>query len=506
MIDKATIWVVGDSTLSPFNDSLYYIPREGYGQQLSSYFNVVTYNLAHSGASSKDFTQMPEYRALLEGDGNTPALGEAEGERFLIIGFGHNDEKTEQLRYTNPNGDYRTEGSFAHSLYENYIRKAIERDVIPVICTPIARLSDTNTEDSYGGSCGHRTGDVRIGGTLYQGGDYPKAILDMVSQLEEDGKYIEFIDLTKATIKENLLLGDEAQWLHSFTGARRKDGGLVATGLDQTHTNSYGARFHAWLISVLSRETAPRLHQYSLNRERPTCKAFFPSSINTGYKVIDYKAPTKEEMENSAWPAFTDGDGNVWHCSVFGDIDDASINEDHFKAELGDGQITLSALDNKGKIAKKSDGLMFYYMQLPAGTRFVLRAEARIEDFLANDQVSFGLMARDDLYVNSFIADTMGDYVAAGVMNQGNTVNFGRKSGVLAGSNPGKTESLEKSRTVKLGIVGSNDGYALTFGDSTVSAGYDYPLTGTDPEHIYVGFYAVRNCRVTFRDIHLELI
>jgi len=107
--------------------------------------------------------------------------------------------------------------------------------------------------------------------------------------------------------------------------------------------------------------------------------------------------------------------------------------------------------------------------------------------------------------VNSFIADTMGDYVAAGVMDQGNTVNFGRKSGVLTGSKPEKTETLETGKTVDLRLVGSDDGYALTFGESTVSAGYDYPLTGIDPEHIYVGFYAVRNCKVTFSDICLRL-
>ena len=40
---------------------------------------------------------------------------------YLIIGFGHNDEKTENDRYTQGEGDYHTEGRFAVSLYNKYI-------------------------------------------------------------------------------------------------------------------------------------------------------------------------------------------------------------------------------------------------------------------------------------------------------------------------------------------------------------------------------------------------
>ncbi len=504
-MEKASIWVVGDSTLSPFNDSLYYLPREGYGQELSSYFKAAVYNLAVSGASSKDFLTMPNYRVLLEGSQNIPALGQADGEKFLIIGFGHNDEKTEVFRYTSPNGDFRTEGSFAESLYRNYIKIALDRGVIPVICTPIARLTDSNTEESYNSPGGHITEDVTIGTTLYQGGNYPKAILDMVHQLRKEGQYIEFIDLTKATIEENLAMGSMAQWIHSFTGAKRKGDGLAATGLDQTHTNLYGAKLHAWLISQLSRETAPRLSRYSLKMEKPTYEKFFELSINQGYEVIDYRTPGMKQMDAAPWPVFKDSDGRTWRGSVFGDIDDASISEKNFKVSINGDEINLSALNNKGKIAKMSDGIMLYYIQLPQGTRFTLCAKATIESFLANDQVSFGLMARDDLYIDRYVAITMGDYVASGVINQGNIANYGRKSGSLICSKAKETIKLDSGTSVDLKIVASNDGYALTFGDETVSAGYDYALTGVDPDYIYVGFYVVRNCSITFRDVHLSI-
>ena len=71
--DKAVIWAVGDSTLSPFEDESYY-PREGYGEELHQYLNADVYNLAVSGASSKDFVHMDHYRILISGDENVPAM------------------------------------------------------------------------------------------------------------------------------------------------------------------------------------------------------------------------------------------------------------------------------------------------------------------------------------------------------------------------------------------------------------------------------------------------
>ena len=139
--------VVGDSTVSAFDDS-YYLPREGYGEEIANYFNADVYNLAVSGASSKDFTGMSSYNTLMNGSDTVPALGDASGDKFLIIGFGHNDEKTEPARYTNPTATTNRR-LLCQQLYVNYIQPALERGVIPVVCTPIARLTNENTKASY---------------------------------------------------------------------------------------------------------------------------------------------------------------------------------------------------------------------------------------------------------------------------------------------------------------------------------------------------------------------
>ncbi len=60
--------------------------------------------------------------------------------------------------------------------------------------------------------------------------------------------------------------------------------------------------------------------------------------------------------------------------------------------------------------------------------------------------------------------------------------------------------------TIELCIVGTADGFSLTYGENApVSAGFDYALTTVDADHVYVGFYAVRNADITFTNVKLEL-
>lgn len=492
---KATFWVVGDSTVSAFSDS-YYLPREGYGEELDYYFNANVYNLAVSGASSKDFTGMTNYNTLLNGSDSVPALGDAEGDKFLLIGFGHNDEKTEDARYTDPNGDYLTEGSFANSLYVNYIQPALERGVTPVVCTPIARLTTDNTLSSYDSASAHKTTDTVIDGRTFAGGDYAQAIRDMCSQLD-----LICIDLTTATVQENVSMGKKAQWTHAFTGAKEgKNGTMTATGLDQTHTNSYGAKLNAWLIADLSAGTS--LGAYSKGKAKPTYDLYFGDAVNVDYVPSSYTAPTQT---SSLWQSFTDANGTVWNGTVFGNVGgEDKITGGDFTSVVTDSTVTLGVANNRGKIASTVDGIMMYYVQIPAGTTFTLTAKATVNSLAKNNQVSFGLMARDELYIDTSISDPIGDYVAVGTRNQGKINCFGRKSGKLF-DGPTATEKYAAGDTVELKLVGTADGYTLSYGDNeTVSAGFDYALTSIDPDYIYVGFYVARNANVTFSDISLE--
>lgn len=490
--DEATVWVVGDSTVSAFSDK-YYLPRQGYGEQLSTYLDATVYNLAVSGASSKDFTGMDNYTALTKGSSEVPAMGSLKGDQFLLIGFGHNDEKTEPARYTNPNGDYKTEGSFANSLYTNYIKPALDAGVTPIVCTPIVRLTDENTTESYNSASGHITTDTIAAGVNYAGGDYPAAIRAMCEELG-----IDCIDLTAQTIALNVEMGDDAQWMHSFTGAKYAEDGttLVATGLDKTHTNAYGAKMNAWLIA----NTESPLSKYSRGLDKPSYDADFAAAVNPDYVPSSYTPPT---TTSELWPAYTDAQGQVWYGSAFGNIGGAEKLA-NFSADTENG-LTMGVTGNSGKIASTVDGIMMYYTKLPAGSNFTLTAKAKVNQTTANNQVSFGLMARDEMYIDQSIGDPIGDYVAAAPLKQGNTVCFGRKGGALFENAVAEPFWPAEGAVVDLKIVGTADGYTLTCGDTTVSAGFDYPLTAIDSDNIYVGMFVARNVNVTFTDIKLTV-
>ena len=97
---------------------------------------------------------------------------------------------------------------------------------------------------------------------------------------------------------------------------------------------------------------------------------------------------------------------------------------------------------------------MMYYVKLPAGTNFTLTAKATVNSLAKNNQVSFGLMARDEMYVDTSISDPIGDYVAVGTRNQGAINCFGRKSGELY-DGPAATVKYGAGDTVDLKLIGT---------------------------------------------------
>ncbi len=215
------LFVVGDSTLSAFNDNYYY-PRYGYGTKLGEYLDsskITVENLAMSGRSSKSFLKEKNYKTFVENI--------REGD-YLIIGFGHNDEKAEESRYSNPNGSKEDAGSFKNVLYENYVKVALDKKATPVLCTPIVRRSKTG---EYKGSTIHITSDK----DGYKGGDYAKAIIELGKEVG-----VSVVDLTSITkARYSKLSPSKAAKFHA---QKTKDSDTV----DNTHLNVYGATMVAY--------------------------------------------------------------------------------------------------------------------------------------------------------------------------------------------------------------------------------------------------------------------
>ena len=258
---------------------------------------------------------------------------------------------------------------------------------------------------------------------------------------------------------------------------------------------------NAWLIA--NADTS--LKKYSRHKVQPTYNADFADAANPDYEVSSYAAPTGV---SALWSAYTDASGRVWNGTVFGDVGGQDkITAENFTAQLGaDGSITLGVDNNRGKIAGSSDGIMMYYVQLPAGTTFKLSATATVNSMAANNQVSFGLMARDDLYIDTYVAETHGRLCGGRHPQTKAHLPALAARAASCTTPPPPPQVYAAGDTLKLEIVGSADGYTVTYGDNApASAGFDYPLTAVDSDYIYVGFYVSRNCNVTFRDIALEV-
>lgn len=167
-----TVHYIGDSTVARNNIHSY--PQTGMSQALSLYLkeSVTVRSYAKNGRSTKSFLDEGRFG---------PVEAAMEPGDFLFIQFGHNDEKDDPARHTDP------ETTFRENLLL-FIRAARERGAMPVLLTPIARrLFD-------------EAGNFRSGSH----GAYPDAMRALAK--DED---VPLIDLTEMTERFLPQLGDE---------------------------------------------------------------------------------------------------------------------------------------------------------------------------------------------------------------------------------------------------------------------------------------------------------
>ena len=382
----STLWVVGDSTLSSFDDKYYY-PRYGYGTKLGCYLNskVQVNNLALSGRSSLSFTKEENYKELLAG---------MKAGDFLIIGFGHNDEKTETGRYTSPIGGRDKKGTFAASLYDNYIKPALDVSCTPILCTPIVRRTATGewTKQEL-----HITDDA----AQFKGGDYSQAVRDLARDLG-----IVCVDMTEKTKALYEELGpEETIYLHAWPSNKE-------VSVDNTHTNIWGGRVNAFLVmQELEKAGISGLSENIVNirADEPLPDKNRYLEKNALYKPVVFS----DELADSK--NFKDAYG--FKGTVFGDVTTLPTESDNYILEEVPGGIHIAVKNNDGKISTVTDGIAMYYKKIPVNVNFTLKAKMTINDYFYNNQVSFGLMVRDDMYIDKKMPDVLGDYVAAAPLN-----------------------------------------------------------------------------------------
>ena len=487
------IYLVGDSTVcdyektSSLDDA--YLPRYGYGTQLYNYINCnreQIENLALSGRSSLSYLSETYYATLK----NSISEGD-----YLIIGFGHNDEKDDDAaRYTNPNKSYADDSttngpSFRYTLYENYIKLAKDKNATPILCTPIVRYDASN---NYSGSTIHVTSN----------GDYAAAIKTL-----GEATQTAVVDLTTITKDIYSANNDAAKYYHCHTTYQGEKPNETPGGIDTTHLNMYGAKMVAYELVKALPESCPLVANVKTDITAPTYDKDFASAIKENYKRPDYvpfdpvnTTATKLCTLNTTTPA-------DWYATAFGDLggDDKVPN---YTESYAEGKFTVGNNGaTSGKFTSGSDGFGAAFIQIGANKNFIASATVKITTLGsgANSQSGFGMMIRDDIRINEGKVTLNTNYIAAGVIHTKSTV-FSREETKLKNANDAIGIVKDKEYTVTITRLGQNITATFSDGISTYTGEYlDVKLNSIDSNYMYLCLFANRGIVAEFSNVQFEI-
>ena len=494
---NTTVYMVGDSTMCIYNTANEYYPKYGYGTQMDKYFdtNYVTFNnLALSGRSSKSFLEEGNYNTLK----NSIKSGD-----YLIIGWGHNDEKYGTATFRNANYDsidlaLADENSFQSCVYNNYVKLALDKGAFPILASPIVRLDKNN---DYTKNSGHIYTDSTTG--VYCG-DYRKAVEDLATKYS-----IPFVDLTTITKDEyTKLTFDVAKKYHRVSNGTDESEGLEpdwsSGSLDTTHINYYGANFIAYEFAKNLQSTSSNLKYYAKNGTAKPTEAMLEKYSE--YTWSNYQSPDLASYNPAdAFKTTTSG----WYGTAFGNMGGNSTSPFTAK-ETSTGVYTVGSNNSgKGKFESGSDGFAFLFKQIATNQNFTLTAKITVTSAPTTKQGGFGVMLRDDCYINVTEAKTINSEFAAGGLlvnnnaNGGNTI-FSRYSNTLSKVSTSEITSLPKANSVyevSLQKIGQSTIITVDNGTKYTYTFMDYEYSTKDTSYMYVGFFANRGITITIENV-----
>lgn len=250
-----TIFTIGDSTMA--NKKLEgENPERGWGQMLPRYFteDIVIDNHAVNGRSSKSFIDEERWDKV---------LAKLKRGDYVFIQFGHNDEKSDEKRHTDP-------GTTFDANLRRFVEEARAKGAIPVLFNSIVRRNfgeaDATTvaqavvQDDIRQEANPNTPreETKAGARLIDThGAYLDSPRNVARELE-----VPFVDLNRVTRDLVEQMGPEASkqlfvWVAPKTVPALPDGRE-----DNTHLNVRGAATVAWLAVQEIIKVVPALKSY----------------------------------------------------------------------------------------------------------------------------------------------------------------------------------------------------------------------------------------------------
>lgn len=237
--------MIGDSTMANKDISGGKMER-GWGMMLKNFFteDVIVDNHALNGRSSKSFISEGHWQKVVEkikpGD-------------YVFIQFGHNDEKDDPKRHTDP-------GTTFDENLRKFVKETRMRGGIPVLFNSVVRRIFTNSTTAVADddTRSNSSADLVEGDTLVDThGDYLQSPRNVARELD-----VPFVDANKITHDLEQGLGpDKSKKLHMWY-LPNEVSSLPKGRQDNTHYNVYGAYVVAGLLADAVSDVVPELRKY----------------------------------------------------------------------------------------------------------------------------------------------------------------------------------------------------------------------------------------------------
>lgn len=244
---QTTIFVIGDSTAAEKKNAATN-PERGWGMVLQGFFDkdVIVNNHAVNGRSSLSFINEGRWQTVLEkikpGD-------------YVLIQFGHNDEKPDPKRHTVAGGSF-------DELLARYVKETREKGGIPVLLSPVARrnfynIVDSTQEDEALRKTTFQDEKINSDTLIDTHGAY-RLVARRVAQ-QEGCLYIDANRLTSDLEQQMGPLGSRKLHMWFAPGEVKS---IPKGRHDNTHYNVYGARLVAGLIADALGQAASALGKH----------------------------------------------------------------------------------------------------------------------------------------------------------------------------------------------------------------------------------------------------
>lgn len=243
--NKIKIFMIGDSTMANKDISGGKLER-GWGMMLRSFFtdDIIVDNYALNGRSSKSFITEGHWQRVFD---------QIKPGDYVFIQFGHNDEKKDTARHTEP-------GSTFDENLRKFVCETRTKGGIPVLFNSVVRRTFANSKTAVEDDDKRDNFSLNLveGNVLIDThGDYLIAPYNVARELN-----VPFVDANKITHDLEQGLGPEGSKKLHMWYKEGEEPSLPQGRQDNTHYNIYGAYTVASLITDAVVEVVPDLKKY----------------------------------------------------------------------------------------------------------------------------------------------------------------------------------------------------------------------------------------------------